>query len=131
MANGPAWHDRFPGLEFNLDADAFAGKDQVADYFEQYVRKFNLPVRTGIEVKKVQRNSDRPGFTIETNEGVIRANRVVAATGRSEAGDTGDCAKRRQPAPDPLGRLLQSRTTARRCSAGGGCRLVRRRSPKS
>ena len=27
------------------------------------------------------RNADRPGFTIETNEGVIRANRVVAATG--------------------------------------------------
>ncbi|MGB8971423.1 MAG: NAD(P)/FAD-dependent oxidoreductase, partial [Pseudomonas capeferrum] len=81
VANGPVWHDRFPGLEFNLDADAFAGKDQVADYFEQYVRKYNLPVRTGIEVKKVVRNSDRPGFTIETNEGVIRANRVVAATG--------------------------------------------------
>jgi putative flavoprotein involved in K+ transport len=38
-------------------------------------------VRTGVEVKKVVRNSDRPGFTIETNEGVIRANRVVAATG--------------------------------------------------
>lgn len=81
VANGPAWHDRFPGLEFNLDADAFAGKDQVADYFEQYVRKYNLPVRTGIEVKRVVRNSDRPGFTIDTNEGVIRANRVVAATG--------------------------------------------------
>ncbi|MCX2688775.1 NAD(P)/FAD-dependent oxidoreductase [Pseudomonas sp. DCB_AW] len=81
VANGPVWHDRFPGLVFNLDADAFAGKDQVADYFEQYVRKYNLPVRTGIEVKKVVRNSDRPGFTIETNEGVIRANRVVAATG--------------------------------------------------
>ncbi|MEZ0197975.1 NAD(P)-binding domain-containing protein, partial [Pseudomonas qingdaonensis] len=81
VANGPAWHDRFPGLEFNLDADAFAGKDQVADYFEQYVRKYNLPVRTGIEVKRVVRNSDRPGFTIETSEGVIRVNRVVAATG--------------------------------------------------
>lgn len=81
VANGPAWHDRFPGLEFNLDADAFAGKDQVADYFEQYVRKYNLPVRTGIEVKRVVRNSDRPGFTIDTSEGVIRANRVVAATG--------------------------------------------------
>jgi len=81
VANGPVWHDRFPGLEFDLDPDAFAGKDQVADYFETYVRKYNLPVRTGIDVKRVVRNADRPGFTIETNEGVIHANRVVAATG--------------------------------------------------
>lgn len=81
VANGPVWHDRFPGLEFDLDADAFAGKEQVADYFERYVRKYNLPVRTGVEVKKVVRNADRPGFTIETNHGTILANRVVAATG--------------------------------------------------
>ncbi|AGK48663.1 FAD binding domain protein [Burkholderia thailandensis MSMB121] len=37
VANGPAWHDRFPGLGFEgLDPDAFALKDQVADYFEAY-----------------------------------------------------------------------------------------------
>ena len=81
VANGPVWHDRFPGLEFDLDPDAFAGKDQVADYFEAYVRKYDLPIRTGVEVKSVVRNADRPGFTIDTSEGVIRANRVVAATG--------------------------------------------------
>lgn len=82
VANGPAWHDRFPGLEFDgLDPDAFAHKDQVADYFEAYARKFNAPIRTGVEVKKVVRNADRPGFTVETSEGVIQALRVVSATG--------------------------------------------------
>lgn len=81
VANGPAWHDRFPGLEFGLDPDAFAPKDQIAAYFEAYARKFNAPIRTGVEVKKVVRNADRPGFTIETSAGVLQANRVVAATG--------------------------------------------------
>ncbi|MBM7060244.1 NAD(P)-binding domain-containing protein [Pseudomonas sp. UL073] len=81
VANGPVWHDRFPGLEFDLDPDAFAPKEQVAAYFEAYARKFNAPIRTGVEVKRVVRNADRPGFTVETSEGVIRANRVVAATG--------------------------------------------------
>ncbi|WP_375737983.1 flavin-containing monooxygenase [Pseudomonas boanensis] len=82
VANGPAWHDRFPGLEFDgLDPDAFAPKEQVAAYFEAYAKKFNAPVRTGVEVKKVVRNADRPGFTIETSKGVIQANRVVSATG--------------------------------------------------
>ncbi|QHF44116.1 FAD-dependent oxidoreductase [Pseudomonas sp. S35] len=82
VANGPAWHDRFPGLEFaGLSPDGFAPKEQVADYFEAYARKFNAPIRTGVEVRKVDRNVGRPGFTVETSEGVIQANRVVVATG--------------------------------------------------
>jgi putative flavoprotein involved in K+ transport len=82
VANGPAWHDRFPGLEFaGLSPDEFAHKEQVADYFEAYARKFKAPIRTGVEVRKVDRNVGRPGFTVETSQGVIQANRVVVATG--------------------------------------------------
>lgn len=82
VANGPAWHDRFPGLEFDdLSPDSFASKERVADYFEAYARTFNAPIRTGVEVHKVRRNIGRPGFTVETSEGVIEASRVVAATG--------------------------------------------------
>jgi len=82
VCNGPAWHDRFPGLEFDdVDPDAFAPKERVADYFEAYAKKFNAPIRTGVDVKKVERNTGRPGFTIETSQGVIEANRVVVATG--------------------------------------------------
>jgi putative flavoprotein involved in K+ transport len=81
-ANGPAWHDRFPGLEFDgIDPDAFPGKERVADYFEAYAERFNAPIRTGVEVTKVKRNAHRPGFTIDTSAGGIEANRVVAATG--------------------------------------------------
>ena len=50
VANGPAWHDRFPGQEFNVDPDAFAGKEQVADYFVSYAEKIDAPIRTGVEV---------------------------------------------------------------------------------
>lgn len=82
VANGPAWHDRFPGLEFDgLDPDAFASKDQVADYFEAYARKFNAPIRTGVEVKNVVRNTGKPGFIVDTSDGTIEATRVVVATG--------------------------------------------------
>ncbi|MTD21755.1 SidA/IucD/PvdA family monooxygenase [Pseudomonas sp. CCM 7891] len=82
VANGPAWHDRFPGLEFDdVCPDGFAPKERVADYFEAYARKFNAPIRTGVDVTRVERNVARPGFTVHTSEGVIEANRVVAATG--------------------------------------------------
>lgn len=81
VANGPAWHDRFPGLEFDMDPDGFAGKEQVADYFEAYARQFDAPIKTGVEVKRVTRNVGRAGFTVETSEGTYRVNHLVSATG--------------------------------------------------
>ncbi|GAA3681165.1 NAD(P)/FAD-dependent oxidoreductase [Arthrobacter ginkgonis] len=82
VANGPAWHDRFPGLEFSdVAPDAFASKEQVADYFEEYAEKFNAPIRCGVEVTSVRKNIGRPGFRVETSEGTIDARYVVAATG--------------------------------------------------
>jgi putative flavoprotein involved in K+ transport len=81
VANGPAWHDRFPGQEFNVDPDAFAAKEQVADYFVGYAEKIDAPIRTGVEVTSVRKNDGRPGFRVETPGGVIEARHVVAATG--------------------------------------------------
>jgi len=82
VANGPAWHDRFPGMEFsNIDPDAFAPKESVADYFVAYAEKIAAPIRCGVEVREVRRNVGRPGFHVETSDGVIEANSVVAATG--------------------------------------------------
>ncbi|MFJ4145104.1 flavin-containing monooxygenase [Pseudomonas sp. NPDC089734] len=81
VANGPAWHDRFPGLEFDIDPDGFAGKEQVADYLEQYARKFEAPIKTGVEVKRVTRNLERAGFTVETSAGTYVVNHLVSATG--------------------------------------------------
>jgi putative flavoprotein involved in K+ transport len=82
VANGPAWHDRFPGMEFaDFDPDAFAPKERVADYFVDYAAKIDAPIRCGVEVREVRRNVGRPGFHVETSDGVIEANSVVAATG--------------------------------------------------
>ena len=82
VANGPAWHDRFPGMEFpGAHPDAFVAKEKVADYFVDYAGMIKAPIRCGVEVKEVRRNVGRPGFRVETSEGVIEANNVVAATG--------------------------------------------------
>ncbi len=82
VANGPAWHDRFPGLEFaDTDPDAFPGKETVADYFVAYAEMIDAPIRCGVEVTEVRRNVGRPGFRVQTSDGVIEAGSVVAATG--------------------------------------------------
>src|ERR1700744_3731291 len=81
VANGPAWHDRFPGLEFDAAPDAFVPKEQVADYFEAYAKLIAAPVRCGVDVTLVRKNDGRPGFTVQPSGGVLEARFVVAATG--------------------------------------------------
>jgi putative flavoprotein involved in K+ transport len=61
VMNGPAWHDRFPGMEFTSDPDGFPGKEDVAAYFAAYADRIGAPVRCGVEV--------------------IEAANIVAATG--------------------------------------------------
>lgn len=81
VANGPAWHDRFPNMEFASAADGFPGKEEVADYFVAYAERIAAPIRTGVEVRAVTRLSGRPGFRVETSDGTYHAGCVVAATG--------------------------------------------------
>lgn len=80
-ANGPCWHDRFPGMTFDADQDAFVPKEQVADYFVDYAKMIGAPVRTGVAVTGVTRNEGRAGFTVDTSAGPIEADYVIAATG--------------------------------------------------
>jgi putative flavoprotein involved in K+ transport len=82
VANGPAWHDRFPGMQFDDCApDGFPGKERVADYFVAYAEKINAPIRCGVNVLEVRRILGRTGFHVVTSDGVIEADYVVAATG--------------------------------------------------
>ena len=80
VANGPAWHDRFPEATFDdLDPEAFAGKDRIADYFEAFAARIGAPIRTGVNVTRLERQGD--GFRATTSQGRIEAQSVVVATG--------------------------------------------------
>ncbi|WP_298854859.1 NAD(P)/FAD-dependent oxidoreductase [uncultured Ruegeria sp.] len=82
VANGPAWHDRFPGLLFNGDdPDAFVSKDRVAEYLVEYAEMVKAPIREGVEALKAERLPGAGGFRVETSAGEIHARRIVAATG--------------------------------------------------
>jgi putative flavoprotein involved in K+ transport len=82
VANGPAWHDRFPTQKFEeTDPDGFATKGEVADYFQKLVDRKDLPVRTGVTVTSVVEISGARGYRVTTDSGVIDADFVVSATG--------------------------------------------------
>lgn len=82
VANGPAWHDRFPGMAFTeIDQDGFVPKEKIADYFVAYAEMIAAPIRCGVDVRTIERLDGRPGFRAVTSKGLIEADNVVAATG--------------------------------------------------
>jgi putative flavoprotein involved in K+ transport len=82
VANGPAWHDRFPSKHFaGIDPDGFATKAQIVDYLVAYAKEIAAPIRCGVEVEALHENPAGPGFRAHTSEGVIESANVVVATG--------------------------------------------------
>src|ERR1700733_13689038 len=60
-ANGPAWHDRLPGLPIaGVDPDGFATRDRMVDYFVAYAERMATQVRCGVAVTALHR---KPGGT--------------------------------------------------------------------
>ncbi|MGO9817602.1 MAG: flavin-containing monooxygenase [Acidocella sp.] len=80
VANGPAWHDRFPNKLFTAtDADGFAPASEIVDYLVKYAEEVKAPIRTGVAVTALRKTAW--GFAAETPQGVIEAKNVITATG--------------------------------------------------
>ena len=75
----PARFDSLPGFPFPGSNWSFPTKDEMADYLEAYVERFDLPVRTGVKVKRLEKQGGR--FVITSSRGRFEAVNVVVATG--------------------------------------------------
>jgi putative flavoprotein involved in K+ transport len=75
----PAAFSGLPGLVFPAPPGHLADKDEVAQYLEQYVERFDLPVKSDTRVQSIGRSEGR--FTVSTNNVVYEADNVVVATG--------------------------------------------------
>lgn len=80
VANGPAWHDRFPTLEFEGSPNNFVHKDVVVSYFEKFAKKINAPIKTGVNVEEVTKLEEE-SFQVKTTDGNYLACNIVVATG--------------------------------------------------
>lgn len=90
---GDSWRNRYDSLvlltsrrysslpEFQMKgpAEGFPTKDELANYLEQYVTHFDLPVKLNTNVRNIKKKHDR--FVIETNQGNIETSQVVIASG--------------------------------------------------
>ena len=75
----PARFDRLPGSAFPASSWYFPTKDEMGDYLEEYVQRFDLPVRTGVKVERLAKEGGR--FVVTSPQGRFEAENVVVATG--------------------------------------------------
>ncbi len=71
--------DGLPGMPFPAPRSHYPTKDEVADYLEAYAARFELPVETGMVVRRLTRSGEV--FEATTADGTVRAEAVVLATG--------------------------------------------------
>jgi putative flavoprotein involved in K+ transport len=73
----PAKYDGLVGMPFPGDPYAFPTKDQMADYLEEYARRFELPVRLGMRVDRLSRRGST--YVVEAAGRRFEADHVVVA----------------------------------------------------
>lgn len=75
----PALFSRLPGKRLDMPKWSFATKDEQADYLEAYAREFDLRVRTGVHVERLEKVDGR--FVASAGEDTYEAENVIVATG--------------------------------------------------
>jgi len=75
----PARYNGLPGMPFPGPTSSYPGKDEAADFLEDYAQQFGIPVRTGVKVDRLSRNEGH--FDVQFGDDELSAENVVVATG--------------------------------------------------
>jgi len=75
----PSWAVKLPGWRFPKASARYPTRDQMADFLEAYAARFDLPVRTGVDVQRIARDGDR--YVLTLDDGRIEADHVIVASG--------------------------------------------------
>jgi putative flavoprotein involved in K+ transport len=75
----PARYDGLPGMRFPAPRHSYPTGYEMADYLEAYARRFELPVRTGVQADGLSRDGD--GYMVKAGEHRFEADNVIVATG--------------------------------------------------
>lgn len=73
----PARYSGLPGMPFPGRRHSFPAKDDVADYLQAYVARFELPLRSGVRVDRLWKRGDR--FILSSGDRRFEADNVVVA----------------------------------------------------
>ena len=85
--NTPNARNGLPGLPYDgPEPDGFWRTDELVDYFQEYVDRFQLPVQTGVTVISVERDANQESFIVKIKrqdqaEESVASRSVVVASG--------------------------------------------------
>jgi putative flavoprotein involved in K+ transport len=75
----PAQLDGLPGMPFPAPRHSWPTTNEFADFLEAYAKRFDLPVRTRVQVDRLFKNGD--GYVVTAGEQRFAADNIVVATG--------------------------------------------------
>lgn len=75
----PVFANHLPGMRFVGDPNHLPSKDEVGDYLERYADFHELPTICSTRVRRVVPRD--AAFEVRTASGILRADRVIVATG--------------------------------------------------
>ena len=78
--NTSRWWSDLPGSPFPKEYGWFPTRDQYVDYLDAYAERHGVPVRTGVDVERVDPGPDGR-WRLRTSAGTTDARHVVVATG--------------------------------------------------
>ena len=82
MLNTPNNISILPGDENSMEnPGAFMGRDEFVNYLQDYAKRYDLPVQTGIVVTRISRDGASEAYQVETSDGDLTADNVVIASG--------------------------------------------------
>ena len=59
-------------MHFPHNLECFVPHNEVAEYFENYAKMIDPLVATGVEVQNIVKIKNKKGFTVKTNNNVLR-----------------------------------------------------------
>jgi putative flavoprotein involved in K+ transport len=82
MFQSPNWNIQLPGFAFQAaDPDAFASREEVLRFIENYAAHIRAPLRCGVAATMLRQMPDSTRLIVETQNNLFAAKTVVIATG--------------------------------------------------
>lgn len=75
----PRMYDGLPGMPLSGNKNSLPSKDEIADYFENYAKQMELPIKLNCEISRLSKQDEV--YYAETNDGMIEARNIIVATG--------------------------------------------------
>jgi hypothetical protein len=75
----PRWLSHLPGMRIPRAEGRWVSREGVIRYLQRYAEHHNLEVRTGVEVSRIDRDTE--GWALRSPRGDVHAEAVVVATG--------------------------------------------------